>query len=747
MRIVITNLNYLLLFMKNRMGIFILLLGALAVVLLLAKSASVPFDEDSQLAAGSRGPAITNVQVLNITSTSATFTWTTDAISSSQAKVRKVGTNNWISSPIIDSPAQNAGVTSHTVTMSNLLPSTTYYYRVKSCDVANNCKYQPTTSRTFQTLATGSTTLCQDPTATNYGGPLPCTYPPTTDTQAPTVPTGLTATAISSSGFTLSWVPSTDNVTQANALRYDVYGPTTACNVNGSAGYCGGVTGVTTMNITGLTAGTTYSGSSGVNAGFLVQAYDAAGNYSQGSARLTVTTTSADVCPNISGVQTSVPTGMYIDTAGNCVTIPDTTAPTISSVSSSAITTNGATISWTTNEAASRQVIYGTVSGSYPNSQPATPDQTLLTSHGVQLTSLVPGTRYYFKVKSTDASGNTATSSEYNFTTAQSPVSCGNATTDPYGTKGMWIWSNVSSIITPNSSAQNALFAYTDAKAISRLYLYTSASTLSNNATNLKDFLNKAQARCVEVWAMDGEPSWIAVPNSSIFVTGNTTNAAVTFANAVKNINASITGSNAKFVGISYDVEPHGLKSASYPGYALYWNDADASSIQKLNSAFIEMIDRVKTTLAGSGIPIDVTIARWNDTRSEINAANNRIYTCSGSVTNCTATTPGISVAEMVFNRADHVTLMNYVTNATSFYNDGKDELAMAIARGKKVTLAVETVSGQGTGTSFYGSTCQTLNNMLLSSWSLIQSNGRGAGLDMLAVHEYASNAYLSVCP
>jgi hypothetical protein len=790
----------------------------------LAKSASVPFDEDSQLAAGSYGPVITNVVVSNVASNSAVLTWTTDVISTSQVKVKKSGTSGWVAGTRLDTPAQTAGVTSHSVTVTGLLANTKYYYRVLSCDISNNCKYKPSPSAlSFTTLPTQTIDVCPNIVGNQATVPTGmyldifgnCVATTTTDVTPPSVPTGLTATNVSATGFTLTWSPSTDDTLTASQIHYDVYGPTSACNVNGSAGYCGGTIGATSMTFTNLTANTTYTGSSGVNAGFLVQAYDTAGHYSAGSSRLSVTTSGTSggdtTPPNMSNVYSSgitttqvtinwttnepsnsvvnygtsmaygtlatnntmvtthavtitnlTPGTTYMyevrstDAAGNTgttgenafttTTASDTTAPTISGVTSSNVTTSGATISWTTNEASTSQIVYGTTSGSYPNTWPASPDANMVTSHSLQLSGLNSATRYYFKVKSADAAGNLATSSESSVLTSSS-TACGNTTSDPYGTKGMWIWSNVSGIITPNSTSQTDLFNFANSHAISRLYLYTSSGTLSGSVSNLKDFLNKARTHCIEVWAMDGAPSWIAVPNSTIFRTGNTTNAAVTFANTVKNINASITGTNAKFAGASFDVEPHGLKSASYPGYAIYWNDADAVSIQKLNSALIEMIDKVKTTLSGSGVPFDITIARWDDSRSEINAANNRIYTCNTSVNDCTYTSPGISIAEMIFNRADHVTVMNYVTNASSFWNDGKDELSMAIARGKKATLAVETVSGQGSGTSFYGSSCTTLNNMLLGAWSTITANGRQAGLDMLAVHEYASNAYLSVCP
>lgn len=93
----------------------------------------------------------------------------------------------------------------------------------------------------------------------------------------------------------------------------------------------------------------------------------------------------------------------------------DTTPPTISSISSGSISQTGATITWTTNEPADSQVEYGTTT-SYGTSVPTTPSGTR-TSHSISLTGLSPNTTYNYRVKSRDAAGNLATSSNRTFTT------------------------------------------------------------------------------------------------------------------------------------------------------------------------------------------------------------------------------------------------------------------------------------------------------------------------------------------
>ncbi len=90
------------------------------------------------------------------------------------------------------------------------------------------------------------------------------------DTQAPSAPTGLSASNVAETTLTLSWNTATDNV---GVVGYDIYqGNSNLGNVTG-----------TTANITGLTANTAYQ--------FRVRAKDAAGNESAFSNTVNVTTT------------------------------------------------------------------------------------------------------------------------------------------------------------------------------------------------------------------------------------------------------------------------------------------------------------------------------------------------------------------------------------------------------------------------------------------------------------------------
>jgi hypothetical protein len=93
----------------------------------------------------------------------------------------------------------------------------------------------------------------------------------------------------------------------------------------------------------------------------------------------------------------------------------DSTAPTISAVAASNVTTSGATVTWTTNEPSTSRVDYGTTTA-YGSSTPT--DNSLVTGHSRTLTGLAPSTLYHYRVVSRDASGNEALSADATFTTA-----------------------------------------------------------------------------------------------------------------------------------------------------------------------------------------------------------------------------------------------------------------------------------------------------------------------------------------
>ena len=156
---------------------------------------------------------------------------------------------------------------------SGLTPSTFYSYTVSAIDGAGNESLQSTTA--------SATTFAFDPTP-------------------PTIPTNLTATAVSASQINLSWTASTDNVA---VTGYKVYR-------GGSLLATLGI--VTTYQDSGLTQSTLYS--------YTVSAIDGAGNESAQSVTASATTLVASTAISLSLVpaRTSgvAPLAVFFDATG-----------------------------------------------------------------------------------------------------------------------------------------------------------------------------------------------------------------------------------------------------------------------------------------------------------------------------------------------------------------------------------------------------------------------------------------------
>jgi chitodextrinase len=174
------------------------------------------------------------------------------------------------------------------------------------------------------------------------------------------------SSAITATGATVTWT------TDVASNSYVEYGPTTSYGSNTQNASL-----VTSHSValTGLTPGTTYH--------YHVRSTDGSGNVSAFSADKTFTTLAAAV-------------------------------PIVSNVASGALTTTGATITWTTDVASNSYVEYGLTTSYGGNTQNA----SLVTSHSVALTGLASATTYHYHVRSTDGSGNaSAFSADKTFTT------------------------------------------------------------------------------------------------------------------------------------------------------------------------------------------------------------------------------------------------------------------------------------------------------------------------------------------
>ncbi|MGA7244577.1 MAG: malectin domain-containing carbohydrate-binding protein, partial [Terracidiphilus sp.] len=196
-------------------------------------------------------------------------------------------------------------------------------------------------------------------------------------------PTGLTATATSSSAIGLSWTAVTPPA-NCTVSSYNVYGSTTSGFTPSSSNLIATTTGTTYSN-TGLAASTTYY--------YKVEAIDADGN-SAASTQASAETLAAPSCTAVP----SAPTGL-----------------TATASSSSAIGLSWNPVTPPANCSIGSYNVYGsTASGFTPSSSNLITSATGTTYSNTGLTA---STTYYYAVEAVDADGNSAASAQQSATT------------------------------------------------------------------------------------------------------------------------------------------------------------------------------------------------------------------------------------------------------------------------------------------------------------------------------------------
>jgi Malectin domain len=244
-----------------------------------------------------------------------------------------------------------SGLSGTTYSDTGLTASTTYYYLAEAVGSSG------TSAASNQATAT---TLCS----------------------APTTPSGLGATATSSSQINLSWTASTAGA--GCSITYNVFRSTTSGFTAGSGNQIASGLSGTTFSDTGLTASTTYF--------YLVEGVDSAGS-SAASNQATATTP-----------------------APTCAAAP--TAP--SGLGASAISSSQINLSWTASTAGTAcsitySVFRSTTSGFTAGS--GNQIATGVTSTTYSDTGLTASTTYFYLVEGVDAVGSSAASNQANATT------------------------------------------------------------------------------------------------------------------------------------------------------------------------------------------------------------------------------------------------------------------------------------------------------------------------------------------
>ena len=367
-------------------------------------------------------PVISGVTATEITSTGATIIWTTDEPATSQVDY---GTRRTYGST---TPEDVTLVTEHRVTLTGLVPKTTYYYRVKSADAsANPAQSERETFRTLDSAAPVISKVSATPSSTGNGATITWT---TDELATSQVEYGLTAGYGFATPLNMTLV--TSHVVGLSGLspRTTYHYRVKSQDDMGNAAVSGDYTFTTAdddppvisnvaATVTGMSVTFTWTtdepSTSEVEYG-TSPSYGSITSHdmtlvTEHRVSLTGLSPQTTYYYMVKSRNTSYLWGL---SGGHTFTTADVTPPAISGVYSTDITASSATIAWTTSEAATSLVVYGT-STSYGST--TSQDMTLVTKHSVGLTGLSPQTTYHFKVKSSDTAGLSTQSGDFTFTT------------------------------------------------------------------------------------------------------------------------------------------------------------------------------------------------------------------------------------------------------------------------------------------------------------------------------------------
>ncbi|MEE4196164.1 MAG: GEVED domain-containing protein [Bacteroidales bacterium] len=382
------------------------------------------------------------------------------------------------------------------------------------------------------------------------------------DTEAPTAPTNLAASNITETSFTLSWNASTDNV---GVTGYDVY-------QNGNL--LSSVTGTST-NVSGLSAGTTYS--------YYVKAKDAAGNISAASNTLDVTTDEP----------------------------ADTQAPTApTNLSSSNVGETSVTLSWTAstdNVGVTGYDIYkdGSVMASTDN-----------TNYNVS--GLTAATTYSFYVTAKDAAGNVSAASNTISVTTNEIVAeyC-----DSKGNNSNYEW--IAEVTIGTYSNTSGAAGYTDFTG----EVITLEAGTSVDVSLVPGFSGSTYNEYWKIW-IDYNNDKEFTSDELAFDAGSLSKTTV---NGTINVRSTATGTTRMRVSMKYNGEQTACETFSYgevEDYTVSFEEAIPDT----------EAPTAPTGLASSGITNNSFTLSWNASSDNVGVTEYNIYQDGSFLASATGT-------------------------------------------------------------------------------------------------------------
>lgn len=393
------------------------------------------------------GPTITGVSAAEVNNTFARIVWSTSENSDSSVIF---STSTSLTNPITTSSSQL--VTSHDITLTGLTAGTRYYFFVQSVNgsgvtstdknlvngIVQNFNLATTLDSTGPVISSIATSTSDNSanitwntnesadsqiiygTTTNYGSTT--TLDSTFTSQHLVIISGLNSSTIYHFKILSRDKNSNSSASSDQIITTSATPDTTAPIISSVATSTVSLTGATVIWTTNELASSiieygintsSYSSLAGSNSD-LATSHSVSLTGLSGNTAYYFRVRSAD----------SVGNSALSDNSGQgwqFLTVADTTGPVISDISLLVNDTSVA-ISWTTNEESSSEVDYDLTSSTFGFSSSTA---SLVTNHTVTISGLTTNNTYYFRLKSTDSSGNTTIDNNggaaYSFATQQTP--------------------------------------------------------------------------------------------------------------------------------------------------------------------------------------------------------------------------------------------------------------------------------------------------------------------------------------
>jgi trimeric autotransporter adhesin len=547
------------------------------------------------------------------------------------------------------------------------------------------------------------------------------------DTQAPSIPSGLSASAITETSFHLSWTASTDNT---GVTGYEVY-------QNG--GLVNTTTG-TSLTITGLSASTTYS--------MTVKAKDAAGNKSAASSPLNVTT-SAPVITVLTVTGVTANNKVYNGTVTASLNTGSAALSGVLGGDVVTLVTSGATGTFVNKNAGTAKVV--TTSGF-----------TLAGADAGKYTLTQPVTTANITKATLTISGVTANNKVYNGTTAAT-LSTGSAT--PVGVFGSDVVNIISSGATGTFANKNVGTSktvsttgftlggtdggnYTPTQPSTSANITTAGLTISGVTANNKVYdgttaatLNTGSAALVGVFGSD------VVNLISTGATGTFADANIGTAKVVSTSGFTLGGTDsgnysltqptttANITGLSLTITGVTANNKVYDGTpAATLNTSSASLSGVLGGDIVTLVSTGATgSFSNKNVGTGKTVSTSGFSLTGADAGKYTLTnpTTTGNITRANLTVSGLSANNRAYDGTTSVTLN---TGGTSFVGVFGADIVSLISTG-----ATGTFSNKNVGTGKVVSTSGfALGGTDSGNYSLIQptttANITGADLTVSGI-------------